>query len=159
MPHPYIHRALLTASAAIVLTLTQACVSSSSTVTEDKTATVAALTHQADEWDKAIVRKDRAAIAGNMSEDFRQIDGDGDIEDKASFIDGVTSPKLDIAPYTVEDFQVRVYGDAALLSGRTRMDGRYNGKPFKVHYRYIDVYVRKDGAWRIASVQITKLKT
>jgi hypothetical protein len=35
----------------------------------------------------------------------------------------------------------------------------YDGKPFTTNYRYIDVYVRKDGRWRIASVQITRLKT
>ena len=121
-------------------------------------AVVEQLTKQADAWDKAIVRKDKAAVAGNMSEDFRQIDGDGDTETKESFVEGVVDPKLRIDPYTVEDFEVRVYGDVALLSGRTRMTGAYGGKSFKSHYRYIDVYVRHAGVWRVASVQITKLK-
>ena len=116
------------------------------------------LTKQADAWDKAIVRKDKAAIASNMSSDFRQIDGAGDIETKDSFVESVLDPKLTINPYTVEDFEVRVYGDVALLSGRTRMTGAYEGKPFNSHYRYIDIYVRKAGVWRVASVQITKLK-
>lgn len=116
------------------------------------------LTRQADAWDKAIVRKDREAIAGNMSEDFRQIDAAGGIEDKTSFLEDVLSPKLRIEPYTVEDFEVRVYGDVALLSGRTRMTGAYDGKAFNTHYRYIDVYVRKNGVWRVASVQITRVR-
>jgi ketosteroid isomerase-like protein len=120
-------------------------------------AVIAQLTRQANAWDKAIVRKDRAAIAANMADDFRQIDGRGDIEDKASFLDGVVAANLSIDPYTVEDFEVRVYGDVALLSGRTRMTGFYDGKPFKSHYRYIDIYVRKAGVWRVASVQITPL--
>ena len=149
-------RILIAATFAAVL---QACASQHIPTSNDKAAIVAELTAQADRWDKAIVRKDRAAIADNMAEDFRQIDGDGDFEDKASFVDGVVSPKLQIDPYTVEDFDVRIYGDVALLSGRTRMTGRYDGKPFTTNYRYIDVYVRKDGRWRIASVQITRLKT
>ena len=37
------------------------------------------------------------------------------------------------------------------------MTGRQAGKPFESHYRYIDLYVRSDGAWRIVSVQITRL--
>lgn len=115
------------------------------------------LTRQADAWDQAIVRKDRAAIESNMSDDFRQIDGDADIETKASFVAGLVSPKLTIHPYTVEDFEVRLYGDVALLSGRTRMTGTYDGKAFASHYRYIDVYVRTQGTWKISSVQITKL--
>lgn len=121
-------------------------------------ADVAQLTRQSNAWDEAIVRKDRAAIEANMAEDFRQIDGDADLETKASFVEGLMSPQLKIDPYTVEDFEIRLYGDVALLSGRTRMNGAYNGKPFKSHYRYIDIYVRKNGSWRVASVQITRMR-
>ena len=49
------------------------------------------------------------------------------------------------------------YGDVALLSGTTRMTGREDGEAFKTHYRYIDIYVRRDGKWRIVSVQITRI--
>ena len=85
---------------------------------------VARLKAQADAWDRAIISKDRAAIEANMAEDFRQIDGRGDVETKAGFVDGLMAPDLVIDPYAVEDFDVRVYGDTALLSGRTRMTGR-----------------------------------
>ncbi len=120
-------------------------------------ALVDRLTAQADAWDKAIVRKDRAAIEANMADDFRQIDRAGNVETKRSFVDGLMSPDLQIDPYTVEDFDVRLYGDTALLSGRTRMSGRYQGEPFQSHYRYIDVYVRRKGAWKIVSVQISPI--
>lgn len=127
---------------------------------QDSAATagfVTELTAQADRWDEAIVRKDRAAIEANMADDFRQIDGAGNVETKASFLDGLLSPDLQIDPYRVEDFDVRVYGDVALLSGRTRMTGRYQAKPFVSHYRYIDVYVRRGGVWKIVSVQISRI--
>ena len=103
------------------------------------------------------MRKDGAAIAANMADDFRQIDSDGDVETKASFIAGLLAPDLQIDPYTVEDFEVRLYADTALLSGRTRMTGSYRGKPFASHYRYIDIYVRSGGVWKIVSVQTTRL--
>ncbi|MEO8300022.1 MAG: nuclear transport factor 2 family protein, partial [Burkholderiales bacterium] len=120
--------------------------------------TVAAeLTTQADRWDKAIVHKDRASIEANMADDFRQIDGAGNIETKASFVDDLVSADLQIDPYAVEELDVRVYGDVALLSGRTRMTGRYQGKAFASHYRYIDVYVRRNGVWKIVSVQISRI--
>ena len=110
-----------------------------------------------DRWDQAIVAKDRQAIAANMADDFRQIDGRGNVETKASFVDGLVADDLVIDPYTVEDFDVRVYGDTALLSGRTRMTGRYQGQAFSSHYRYIDIYTKKDGVWKIVSVQITRV--
>ncbi|MEK8031348.1 nuclear transport factor 2 family protein [Ideonella sp. DXS29W] len=118
---------------------------------------MAQLTRQSNEWDAAIVRQDRVAIEANMAEDFRQIDGDADIEDKASFVDGLMSPKLKIDPYTVDEFEVRQYGDTALLTGRTKITGHWDGKPFSTHYRYTDIYTRQQGVWKIVQVQITRL--
>jgi ketosteroid isomerase-like protein len=119
---------------------------------------VARLKAQADAWDRAIVAKDRAAIEANMAADFRQIDARGNVETKASFVDGLVSPDLALDPYTVDDFEVRIYGDTALISGRTRMTGRYQGRPFDTHYRYIDVYVKRRGVWKIVSVQISPIR-
>ncbi len=118
---------------------------------------VALLTAQSDAWDRAIVRKDRAAIEANMTGDFRQIDGGGNVYDKRSFIEELISPDLTIDPYTVEDFTVRLYGDVALLSGQSRLTGHFKGKKFQSHYRYIDVYVKRGGEWKVASVQISKI--
>lgn len=120
-------------------------------------ATRALLKAQADRWDQAIVAKDRAAIEANMAADFRQIDGAGNLEDMSSFVAGLLDPQLQIDPYTVEDFEIRLYGEVALVSGRTRMRGRYAGKAFESHYRYIDVYVQRGGEWQIVSVQISKI--
>jgi ketosteroid isomerase-like protein len=118
---------------------------------------IGTLNRQAEAWDQAIVRKDRAAIEANMGDDFRAIDGAGTIEDKKTFVDGLMSPALKIDPYVVDDFEVRLYGDMALLSGRTRMTGTSDGKPFTSHYRYIDIYARRNDRWQIVSVQITRL--
>jgi ketosteroid isomerase-like protein len=120
-------------------------------------ALAAWLKAKSDAWDDAIVAKDRAAIEANMADDFRQIDSQGHVETKASFVEGLMSPDLQLDPYTVEDFDVRVYGDTALLSGHTRVTGHYRGAPFRTHYRYIDVYVKQGGVWRIVSVQISPI--
>ena len=119
----------------------------------------AQLRAQADAWDAAIVRKDRDAIAGNMSETFQQIGSDGRLADKAAFLEAIVSDKLVIAPYTVEEFRVRWYGDTALVSGRTDMHGSWDGKEFRSHYRFTDTYVREaDGRWRVVNVQTTEIR-
>lgn len=123
-----------------------------------ESADEAQLKLQSDAWDQAIVHKDRAAIESNMAEDFRQIDGYGNLETKQSFVDGIMDSQLAIHPYTVEDFEIRRYGDVALLSGKSRMTGTYKGEDFVSHYRYIDIYVKRDGVWRIVSVQISKIR-
>ena len=143
---------LLILAAAVLL---QGCASTPSSSASAQL--IAALSAQADRWDKAIVRKDRAAIETNMAQDFRQIDGRGNVETKASFVDGLMASELQIDPYTVEEFDVRLYGDVALLSGRTKMTGRYEGKPFQSHYRYIDIYVRRGNDWKVISVQTSRI--
>lgn len=123
----------------------------------DRARDVAELKRLSDAWDQAIIRKDEKAIADNMAEDFRQIDPRANLETKQSFVAGIMDPKLSIDPYTVEDFEVRLYGDTALLSGRTHMTGKYDGQVFESNYRYIDIYVRENGRWKIVSVQITRI--
>ena len=57
----------------------------------------------------------------------------------------------------MDGLQVRLFGDAALLTGTTLLHGTWRGKPFSSHYRFTDTYVRRDGAWRVVQVQITAL--
>lgn len=118
---------------------------------------IVTLTLISEDWDRAIVRKDAAGIAKNMAKDFRHIGGDGEVEMRERFLTDLISPEIEIDPYTVEEFDVRVYGDVALLSGLTRMTGRYAGQPFRSQYRYIDVYVRRNGEWKVVSMQISRI--
>jgi ketosteroid isomerase-like protein len=139
------------------LALTAVLLTSGCATVQTPAALTAALTRQAHAWDAAIIRKDLPAIAANMAPDYRHIRDNGDVSDSAGFLAFIGSPKLAIDPYHVDDLDVRLYGDVALLSGTTRMTGRYDGHPFKSHYRYVDTYVRRDGEWRVAHVQITAM--
>ena len=118
--------------------------------------TIAALTAQAHAWDHAIIRKDMAAVAANMAPDFRHIRDNGTVSNGAAFLAFIGSPKLVIDPYEAE-VDIRLYGEVALVTGATRMTGRYDGAPFKSYYRYTDLYARQGGAWRVVSVQITPI--
>lgn len=154
---PHRMKSLGFAITAVAALITQGCAPSAAPSVENKSDLAAALTAQGDAWDKAIIRKDRAAIEANMADDFRQIDGQGNVSVKKAFVEDLMSPDIEIDPYTVEDFDVRIYGDTALLSGTTKMTGKYKGKVFNSHYRYIDIYVRRDGVWKVVSVQTSSM--
>ncbi len=145
----------LSLAAAVVLAPSLSLGCSSTNPAAPDASLAASLKRQADAWDQAIIRKDLKAIAANMSADFRHIGKTGEIADRAAFLKDIVSPDLVINPYSVEDFDIRIYGDCALLCGRTRMTGSYQGKPFGSHYRYIDTYVRVGGEWKVCNVQIT----
>jgi ketosteroid isomerase-like protein len=129
-----------------------------STPPASRDATVQLLTAQADAWDKAIVARNASAVAANVAPDFTQIESGGAVNGRDEFIKGLLDPTLRIDPYKVDDFGVRLYGDTALLTGRIRMTGVSEGKPFISHFRYIDVYVKRDGAWKVVSIQITRMR-
>jgi len=123
----------------------------------DIAAVTSTLRKQADAWDQAIIQKNESAIAANMSADFRHIDKHGSISDKSTFLRDIMSENLVIHPYTVDDFDIRLYGTCALLCGRTQMTGTYQGRAFQSHYRYIDTYSYSSGAWKVVNVQITAI--
>ncbi|MES2105345.1 MAG: nuclear transport factor 2 family protein [Pseudomonadota bacterium] len=110
-----------------------------------------------DAWDRAIVSKDAQAVQDNMAMDFTQIDKNGSVIPRGQFIREILDPTLTIDPYRVEEFSVRVYGDTALLTGKVRMTGTSGEKAFASHFRYIDVYVKRNGKWQVVSVQASPI--
>lgn len=120
-------------------------------------STFVLLKKQADQWDQDIINKKTVAIAANMSSDFRHISKNGAVSDKNTFLDSIVSPDLTIDPYKVEDLEIRIYGDCAILHGTTRMSGTYRGQPFKSNYRYTDIYVHVADQWKVCQVQISPL--
>ena len=55
------------------------------------------------------------------------------------------------------DSRVRAYGSAAVVTGQTRMRGRYQQQSWSAHSRYTHVYVRGDDGWRLVSAQGTPI--
>jgi len=55
------------------------------------------------------------------------------------------------------DSRVRVYGSSAIVTGQTRMSGRYLQQTWSAHSRYTHVYIRGDDGWRLASAQGTPI--
>jgi len=126
--------------------------------TTDQAALKALLAQQAAAWDVAICRKDQSGIEKNLGAGFRHIGPYADTSDRATFLKDLLDPALTIDPYTVDDLEVRIYGEIALLSGTTRMTGSYEGKPFKSHYRYVDTYNLQNGRWVVVNIQITRFR-
>ncbi len=88
----------------------------------------------------------------HLAEDFVCIEWDGSIVYKQKFLSNVARGP-EVADYKLEQVDVRVYGDAALVQATglwTRRDGS------KGMSRYIDVYVRQEAKWKTVSAQITR---
>lgn len=45
------------------------------------------------------------------------------------------------------DTQVRVYGDAAVTTGITRVEGKSDGQPYALEFQFTDTWIRKPQGW------------
>jgi ketosteroid isomerase-like protein len=100
-----------------------------------------------------------ASLAGDvewyrshLADDFVCIDSDGSVLDKDAFL-RLTAKGSDLAEYRLDDVNLRIYGDVALV----RANGSWKTKTGVPGVsRYIDVYVRSGGQWKAVSAQITR---
>jgi ketosteroid isomerase-like protein len=106
-------------------------------------------------WNEAIVRKDTAVLGRILGDDFVIITADGQIGSKSQLLEVVAAPDAVIDPFVTEDVKVRVYGDAAVLTGRFTQTGTYKGRRFESRCLYTDVYAKRGQQWVAVSAQAT----
>jgi uncharacterized protein (TIGR02246 family) len=113
----------------------------------------AALRRLNDDYVRAFLSSDVARDRELLADDFYGVLADGRVIGKAAFLQQAATPPP-VTDFVVRDVVVRVYGDAAIVNTRASYL-RPDGKPAQT--RYVHVYIRRDGRWQIASVQITRL--
>ena len=54
--------------------------------------------------------------------------------------------------------EVRLYGDAAVVSGITTLKGRSGTDPFEGDFRFTDTWVFEDGSWKLVASHASRLR-
>jgi hypothetical protein len=88
----------------------------------------------------------------HLADEFVCIRSDGSLLDKEEFL-RLTAQGPDVIQYRLDRVRVRVYGDTALVQA-TGLFTRKDGSPGKS--RYIDIYARNGGEWKVVSAQTTR---
>ena len=112
------------------------------------------------EWLQAHRRLDVSALDGLMAPDYAQIDADGRVVGREEVLASFRSGERHWEEAHSDEHRVRLYGDqgdVALVVGRCRARGTSAGRPFDYAARYVAVWVRRDGAWRMVSDQATPI--
>ena len=64
--------------------------------------------------------------------------------------------KFATAEFENYDMKVRLYGDStAVVTGRTKLKGVYNGKPIDKVVQFTDTLVKQNGHWRLAAGHVS----
>ncbi len=99
------------------------------------------------EWLDAYTKRDVAAMERIVADDFTITYEGGGVVNKAQTIAYLKSdvPRNPALVSFTEDVNVRVYGDAAVVTGRYVAKGQENDKAFIRQSRYTDTYIKGQG--------------
>jgi ketosteroid isomerase-like protein len=109
------------------------------------------------DWDEAFRRKDLAFIENILAEEFMATYGDGTRVDRAEELEMIASFRAQIDSSTVDDFTVNLYDDTAVVWFTQHLVGPSQGQALELIYRYIDVFVWRDGRWQCVASQSTQV--
>ena len=104
---------------------------------------------------QAIVHGDAAALEHMTSDDYTFITLRGELRTKAEIVKGFSSGSFKYSSRDISDLNIRVYGDAAVVTGRASQKGAENGKDYSGDYRFTRVYVKQNGRWLTVALQTT----
>jgi ketosteroid isomerase-like protein len=125
------------------------------TAAADPSATLKSLEEK---WSVAQVKGDISAIESLLADSFVYTDIEGGTHGKADMIKEIKSGSLKIHSARVDEIKVKVYGDAAVVTGRWQGKGVESGKPFDDVERWTDTWVKIKGQWRCVASQSTLVK-
>jgi ketosteroid isomerase-like protein len=123
-------------------------------VSSDPTEEIRALENA---FDEAIVRRDVSALDKMTSDDFTLVSLNGDLNAKAEVLKYFATHASEYEYRKTDNLRIRVYGDAAVVTGRTIETVQENGKGHSDAYRFTRVYIRQKGHWLLVALQPTRV--
>jgi proline iminopeptidase len=111
-----------------------------------------------EERNRAILNGDAAALERMTADDYTFITLRGELRTKAEIVKGFQSGSFKYDSRTISDLNVRIYGDTAIVTGRSMQKGIENGKDYSGDYRFTRVYVKQGGHWITVALQTTPIR-
>lgn len=117
----------------------------------------AEVTELGEKWEKAFEERDWSALEEIYADDYTFVDPMGNLMTREQDIEQIKSGKLKFESHEHSNVERRIYGDTAVVTGVSTIKGTYEGEDFSGKYRWTDTYVRKDGEWKVAASQVTRM--
>ena len=108
---------------------------------------------------QAQIHADATALDRIYAVDFIGVGPSGTVRTKPQVILDFTSGDLRFQSITTDDVQVRVYGNTAVETGRSTMNGQDKGQTVPRDTRFTRVWVKQRGRWRLVANHYSSLIT
>jgi len=100
------------------------------------------------DWGEAGLKNDFAFMDKILADDFTEATPEGYFITKAQLLAQMKSGEFVATSWVQDDIKVRVYGDAAVVTGRTTTKAQYKGKDVSGQYLWTDTFIKRDGRWQ-----------
>jgi len=117
---------------------------------------VAAIKQLETERNRALVAADAAAIDRLYSDDYTSA-VNNTYRTKAEVLADLKSGTLKVSAASNDETNVRVYGNTAVVWFTLHLVGPVQGKTTPISFRYVDVWVNRDGVWKCVATQSTRV--
>ena len=112
----------------------------------------------ADAWATAELRGDTTFLERILADDYIGIGPLGFMLTKQEWLVRHQAGDLKYESFSLDEVKVRVYNnDAAVLTGRQVQNGAYRGNSIQAQFRITLVFVRQQGQWQLASLQLSTI--
>lgn len=105
----------------------------------------------------AMVEEDIESLEQFLADDLTYSHTTGWTETKSEFLATVESRKIDYVSMSPEDVEVRIYGDVAVMTGQSRMQGIVGDRKVSLTIRFLDVSRRAGDSWQLIAWQSVKI--
>jgi ketosteroid isomerase-like protein len=108
-------------------------------------------------WDEAFHNHDQKFIDTLLAEEFVVTYGDGSRGDRAKELSLALDDRQQVDSSQLDEFIIKVFGNTAVVLFTQHLVGPVKGKPVAIDYRYMDVWVNRDGKWKCVASQSTRV--
>jgi ketosteroid isomerase-like protein len=110
-------------------------------------------------WDAAFLNNDAEFVSSILADEFIATYDSGTRADKTREVELVKSFNQQIDASSLDEFTIRIYGDTAVVWFTLHRIGPMQGRPVQLSFRYMDVWVYRDGKWLCVGSQSTRMNT
>jgi ketosteroid isomerase-like protein len=115
------------------------------------------LTQLVKDLNEAVVKADLAVLERALHEDYVHNRPNGVVEDRAQYLENRKARRVDFESLVPDEMEVRVYGDTAIVTGRSTAKGKDQYGKMDELRRWTRVLVRRDGRWQFVHFQATPI--
>jgi ketosteroid isomerase-like protein len=115
------------------------------------------LTQLVKDLNEAVVKADVTVLEQVLHEDYVHNRPSGVVEDRAQYLENRKTRRVDFESLVPDEMNVRVYGDTAIVTGRSTAKGKDQHGKMDEQRRWTRVLVRRDGRWQFVHFQATPI--